>query len=122
MLWFLAQGQVESSGFMELLQSVDKELLGTVMILGTIGFFVSIIVCVCTISSTITNLRVVKMHNTMVQDLLQKGYSVDDIERLTMGQGIGGQVKKLVRAATNRINKTGYQEGNRPVPPVKQTV
>ena len=119
MLWLL--GQAQSSGIVEVIESINPDILGTVMILGTIGFFVTSIVTVVTISGSITNMKVVKMHHAMVKDLLKQGYSVDDIERLTMGQGIGGQVKKLVRAATNRLTKPGQQNANRPVPPVKQT-
>lgn len=114
--------QTQNGGIFELLQSLDKELLGVILIVGTVGIFVTSIVAICTISGAITNLRAMKLHQTMVTDLLQKGYSVDDIERLTMGQGIGGQVKKLVRAATNRLSTSGQSPdpANRPVPPVKQ--
>ena len=49
------------------------------------GIFVISIVTVVTLSSSVTHVKVMKLHQSMVKDLLSQGYSVDDIERLTMG-------------------------------------
>ena len=106
------------SGLMDLLQSLNSELLGAVMIIGTVGFFLTVIITVVTITNAITNVRVMKLHHSTVKDLLNQGYSADDIERVTLGKnGLGNQFKKLVRAATNRISN---YDRNSPAPPVKQ--
>ena len=117
----LAQVQESSSGSLELLQSLNPDALSAVLILATIGTFVTAIITVVTITGAITNARVMKLHHSMVKDLLSQGYSVDDIERHTMGgSGLGKQVTKLVRAATDRISKKPYDNSTRPVPPIKQ--
>jgi len=112
--------QVHESGTFDLLQSLNPEALSAALILAIIGTFVTMIIAIVTITGATTNMRVLKLHHSMVKDLLSQGYSVDDIERLTMGgSGLGKQVKKLVRAATDRISKQ-HSDLTRPVPPIKQ--
>lgn len=102
-----------SSPGIELLQNMNPDVLGAAMILGTILFFVTVVVSIVTICQTITRLAVVRSNKSLVQDLLSKGYSVDDVERLVYGQA---GWNKLTRA----IRKIGKSK-NRAVPPVKAT-
>lgn len=104
--------------------SIFGDALGVILILATIGLIVTLIVTVVCVCRLINNFHIVKMHHRLVNELLQKGYSVDDIERLTVGQGIGGKVKKLYRAAANRMNSNvgkSMNPGQKPVPPIKQS-
>ena len=111
-----------SPGF---LHSISQGPFGIVLIFMTIGFFATVIVTVVSVCRSYTNLKLVKTHHKHVTELLQAGYSVDDIERLTGGgRGFGKKVKKLGRAAMNRLNTAAVKSSKtgKPVPPVKQHV
>lgn len=113
-----------NSEFLEFLKLIDSDILGVVFIIGTIGFFVSLIVMVVAITRTWNNIAMVRMNQRLVQELLQKGYSVDDIERLAYGQAWSHRFCKIFRSAKsqfeNYVNRNKRE--NRPVPPYKQPV
>ena len=108
-----------NSAFIELLQSLDRDVLGAVFIVGTVLFFVTVITSVVTICKTLSNLAAIKSNRTMVEDLLSKGYSVDDVERLVYGQGgfdkLSRVLNRSIRSGVNRIKK----RQSRTSPPVK---
>ena len=114
-----------NSEFLEFVKLIDGDVLGVVFIIGTIGFFVSLIVLVVSISRTWNNIVVVRMNQRLVQELLQKGYSVDDIERLAYGgQAWSHCFRKMFHSAksqfANYVNRNQHE--NQPVPPYKQPV
>jgi len=114
-----------NSEFLEFLKLIDGDILGVVFIIGTIGFFVSLIVMVVAITRTWNNIAMVRMNQRLVQELLQKGYSVDDIERLAYGgQAWSHRFRKMFHSAksqfTNYVNRNKRE--NQPVPPYKQPV
>jgi hypothetical protein len=112
---------------MEMLKHIDGDILGAVFVIGTIGIFVSFIVVVVSIARTWNNIAVVRMNQTLVQDLLEKGYTVDDIERLAYGgQNWSRKFRQLFHSAKSQISslhrrryRNHYE--NQPVPPMKQT-
>lgn len=97
--------------FFQVLQEMNPDVLGAAMILGTILFFVTLIITIITICQTINQLAVLRSNKSLMQDLLSKGYSVDDVERLVYGPG---GWSKLTRA----LSKFAKSK-NRPLPPVK---
>ena len=111
-----------SSPIFDLLQSLDPDVLGAALIVGTILFFVSVIVSVVTICTTFTNLAAMKNNRALVEDLLNKGYSVDDVERLVYGQGGLGKLSRAlnrsIRSGVSRFKK----RPPRTSPPVKAAV
>lgn len=114
-----------NSEFLEFLGMIDNDILGVVFIIGTIGIFVSFIVTVVSIARTWNNIAMVRMNQRLVQDLLQKGYSVDDIERIAFGgPALSKQFRKLFQSAKSQLasfaNRNRYE--NQPVPPYKQSV
>jgi hypothetical protein len=113
------------SEFVEVLRLFDNDLLGVVLVLATIGTFVTLIVSVISISRTWNNLAQIRMNQSLVKDLLNQGYSVEDIERLVYGGGQrwGSRFKQLVQSARSRFSRARnrYEYANQPVPPVKQT-
>lgn len=109
--------QASSNGFFELLQSLDKDPLAAIFIIGTIGSFVTLFILIGALFSTIRNITTTKMCHSMVKELLEKGYSAEETERLVYG-GLPWTKKlsNLMRSATSRLRQP------HPVPPVKQPV
>lgn len=113
-----------NSEFIEFLKLFDNDLLGAVLIIGMIGFFVSFIVMVVTIARTWNNIATVRMNQRLVQELLQKGYSVDEIERLAYrGHAWSHRFRQLFHSAKSQLanlaRRNRYE--NQPVPPFKQS-
>lgn len=117
------------SDFIEILQLFDNDLLGVVLVLTTIGTFVTLIVSVLSIVRTWNNIAQMRMNQSLVKELLNQGYSVDDIERIVYGgQQWGKRFKRLVDTARNGFSKVASRrefarrnEFATPVPPVKQS-
>ncbi len=114
-----------NSEFLEFVKLIDGDVLGAVFIIGTVGIFVSFIVLVVSIARTWNNIAVVRMNQRLIQELLQKGYSVDEIERLAYGGFAWRQrFRKLFRSAKSQfatyVNRNKYE--NQPMPPYKQSV
>jgi hypothetical protein len=115
------------SDFIEVLQQIDNDVLGAVMILSTIGFFLTLLVTIVALFRTFNNVMLTRMNHTMVNSLLAKGYSVEEVERLTFGnQRWGYKLRNVVRSATGhfgRFKRNRYYASsvNPPVPPRKQT-
>ncbi len=113
-----------NSEFLQFLEMLDGDLLGAVLIIGTIGFFISFIVVVASVSKTWNNIAISRMNQNLIQDLLAKGYSVEDIERLAYGgPSWNRKFHKLFKSAKSQfashVRRRRYE--NQPVPPMKQT-
>ena len=76
---------MNESSLIELLQTMNPDVLGATLVVGTIFFFMSLIVSVVTVCNTLTHIVALRSNKSLVQDLLSKGYSVDDVERLVYG-------------------------------------
>lgn len=103
----------------------DGDLLGVVLILSTIGFFLSFIVVVVSVARTWNNIAMVRMTHSLVHELLSQGYTVEDVERLAVGGPRWKQrFRKMFQSTRVQIAKmaarSGYQ--NQPAPPYKQPV
>jgi len=114
---FLAQ----QSEFFELLQSVDSDFVGVMLILTTIFSFVTVIVFVVTVSRTIQSVLVVRSSQRMVEGLLAKGYSVDEVERLVYGHKGWNAFSRMVGRCRDAIRRNNAP-GRHPAPPVKMPV
>ena len=115
----------QSSGpepIFQLLESIGPEPLAAIMIIGTIGGIAITIVSITLTLSTINNITTMRMSQSMVKNLLEKGYSVEDVERLVFGgKPWGRRGKKLIRTARSRWQNQPLDSGQHPMPPVKQT-
>lgn len=109
------------SEFIEFLELFDNDLLGVVLILTTVGTFVTAIVTVVSVSRTWNNLAQQRMNQSLMKDLLSQGYSVDDIERLVHGSPRWtNRFKQFVKSAKDTLIRRKPQYNNQPMPPVKQ--
>ena len=110
--------------FFELLQHVDDEFLGAVLVIATFGFFLTAIVSVVTLARTVNNVATTKMQHSMVKSLLSQGYSVEDTERLAYGSfRWGHKIRHIVHSAKSRLASMRHshpQPTQYPMPPVKQ--
>ena len=70
----------------QLMQRIDPALLGTIGLVATILTFLLFIIAMTTICRTYQNVALARMHNQMINELLAKGYSVDEIQQLVSGQ------------------------------------
>lgn len=112
------------SEFIEFLKLFDDEVLGAVFIIGTIGIFISFITLVVSVTRTWNNIAMVRMNQRLVQELLQKGYSVDDIERLAYGGNVWRQqFRKMIDSAKAQFANLAkrHRHENPPAPPFKQS-
>jgi hypothetical protein len=110
--------------FIDLIQRIDSDFLGVILLIGTIGCFVTAIVFVVSIVRTINNVTLTRMQHSMVKNLLSQGYSVEDTERLAYGtQRWGARIKSIARSASSGIAKfnRSHTANNYPMPPTKQT-
>lgn len=104
--------QAAHSSFFDLFQKVDPDFLGVMGILTTVFTFVFLMVAISTISRTIQNISIARMQNQMINELLAKGYSVQDIQQLVHGS----RKNVLFRFFDN--NRQTYVN-RQPSPPVK---
>ena len=113
--------------FFQLLQQIDEEFLGVVLIIATVGTFVTAIVTVVSLARTVNNLAVTRMQHSMVKNLLAQGYSVEDTERLAYGNyRWGHKLRHFVHSAKTRLARMRHprhpHSAQYPMPPVKQNV
>ena len=105
--------QAANSEFFRLIEKIDPDFLGVIGLVSSILTFVLLIVSVVFVLRTIQKVSLAKMQNQMVNELLSKGYSVDEIQQLVFNN----RRNVLFRFFDNR--KQGYVNRN-PSPPVKR--
>ena len=109
--------------FFQLLQQIDDDFLGVVLIIATVGTFITAIVTVVSLARTVNNVALTRMQHSMVKNLLAQGYSVEDTERLAYGNyRWGHKLRHFVSSAKTRLARMRRhpQPMHYPMPPVKQ--
>lgn len=109
--------------FFELLQHLDEEFLGAILVIATVGIFITTIVSVVTLARTVNNVALTRMQQSMVKNLLAQGYSVEDTERLAYGHQHrwGHKIRHIVNSAKTRFSRVRHPHPRQyPMPPVKQ--
>ena len=103
------------STFFRLAERIDPNLLGAIGLISVVLTFIFLVVSTVTFCRTLQSLSLAKMQNQMINELLAKGYSVDEIQQLVTGS--------RRRNVLFRIFDRGRQAYiNRPAAPVKSTV
>ncbi len=102
------------SSFFQLAERIDSDLLGAIAMVSSILFFLVMTISIVTITRTVQNITLAKMQNQLLNELLAKGYSVDEIHQLVTGKR---------RSVLTRAFDRGRQAyvSRRPAPPVKPT-
>ncbi len=101
----------------DVLSRLDPDIIGACLILGVIGSVGIIITTVVAITDTYKSITMAKISKAMVEDLLARGYSPEEIERLLHGDKAWNKFKRFFAKQQSR-----GREGYRPMPPVKQHV
>ncbi len=83
---FCLLAQTSEPSVFQLLQRIDPDMLGAMGLVATILTFVLITIVMTTLCRTYQNISLAKLHNQMINELLAKGYSVDEIQQLVSGQ------------------------------------
>ncbi|QEG24748.1 hypothetical protein [Mariniblastus fucicola] len=100
------------------LDRVDPGLLSVAMLVAVIGTFILAVVIVGCVATTIQRAIAIRESNKLIVDLLNRGYSADEIERVVYGNiKFSRKVGKFFRNARNAFR----QEERSPVPPTKHT-
>lgn len=105
--------QAANSDFFRLIEKIDPDFLGAILLVSSILTFLLLIVSVVFVLRTIQNVSLAKMQNQMVNELLAKEYSVDEIQQLVYNH----RRNVLFRFFDNR--KQSYVNRH-PSPPVKR--
>lgn len=100
-----------------ILTRIDGDILGVCMILATIGGFALMITTVAMVADIVKSIAMAKMSKQMIEDLMNKGYSASEIERLVYGEPKWNRVRRMFSRLRSKAAPT---VGNRPMPPVKQ--
>ena len=100
----------------DLISRLNPDVIGACLILGVIGSVATIITIVVAVVDTYKSITLAKLSKSMVEDLLARGYSPEEIERLLHGDKAWNKFKRFF--AKQRKSAEAY----RPMPPVKQHV
>lgn len=98
---------------------VDGDTHSAAAIIAVAGAFVLSVVFVICVTTTIQRFIAVRASNKLIMELVNKGFTAEEIERIAYGNSkIGTKVGRFFRDARNGFRKDQRASG-RPVPPVK---
>ena len=105
------------SEFIEFMSSLDPDTVGVMLILTVIGFFVGSTVVLIVLIEARKSVKLAKIQQEMVEDLVNRGFSPEEIHKLVRGENGWDKFCGLFQRKNKESNHGGY----RPVPPVKQS-
>lgn len=113
--------QQGNSELLEFLKSLDQDLLGVAVILTIIGIFGSVITVSVTLIEARKKVKLARLQKETVDDLLSRGYSLEEVERIVFGQSNWDKFCGIFSQKKNHNAPEARTEYRRPVPPQKQT-
>lgn len=120
---FLAQSSANSDAhFFEFLQSLNPDMVGVCMLLTVIGVFGTIIAVSVTLIESRKRIRLAQIQKETVDDLLNRGYALEDIQKLVHGQSGWDKFCGIFNAKSSDVPVDAQTHYRRPVPPNKQPV
>lgn len=114
--------QQGNSELIEFLKTVDQELLGAAVILTIIGTFASIITITVTLIESRKKIRLAKLQKETVDDLLNRGYGLEEVERIVFGQSNWDKFCGIFSQKKNSETREARTTYRHPVPPQKQAI
>ena len=103
--------------FLAFLSQLPEEALVAVVILSMVFTFITILVTTLTIVDYLKTTTLARMSKEMVEELLAKGYTPQEIEPLVHGTSGWKKMRKLFTFAKDRPEF--FDRSGRPMPPVK---
>jgi hypothetical protein len=104
--------QIPKSDFMQLVERIEPEFLGAILIVAVVFSFVTLIVTIVSFTQMIQKITIVRTNHRLIEHLLAQGMSADDIERLVFGKKRWPSLSKMMR-------RHNIQNAHPPVAPVK---
>lgn len=100
-----------------IIDRIDSGALAVISIIAVIGGFALAIVVVGCVSTTIQRVITIRESNRLILELLNRGYSPEEIERVAYGNSkFSKKVGRFFRDARNMFRK---EENQKAVPPAK---
>ena len=106
------------SELLEFLSQLPEEALAACLILSIIFTFITVIVTIHSIADAHKSITLARMSKQMIDDLLARGYSPEEIEPLVNGKKGWMKLGKIFGMAKSYF--PDGRKGREPVPPVKQ--
>ena len=100
------------TGLLRILDKIDPDILGAMGIVGTVLVFVFSIITVTSITRAVQGITLARMQRSLIQDMLAKGYSCEEINMLVNGKQKGILSRLFDSRSQEYVNA-------RPAPPVK---
>lgn len=112
-MFLFCANRASQSGLIGIIDRMDPDLIGAIGIIGTVFFFIFAIVAVTSITRAVQMIALAKMQRKLIQEMLAKGYSCNDISMLINGKQKGIFARLFDSRSQEYVNA-------RPVPPVKE--
>lgn len=105
----------------DVVQHFDKDALSAALIIAIVGVILLAIVLACLIASTIQRVTAIRESNRLIMELLDRGYSADEIERVAYGGGaFGNKVSRIYRNVKRKFRgQPASVFARRAAPPMK---
>ena len=104
----------------QLLSQLPEEALAAILILSLIFTFLTTLVTVMCVADSYKTLKLARMSKELIEDLLAKGYTPQEIEPLVNGPHRWQKMRQLFASLKNRMNHR-ERPFRHPAPPVKRT-
>lgn len=103
-MYLLGQEAIETGAAAStIVERVDPDALGAMMVLSVIGGVFALVAIVWMVSRMITNIFAHRENTRLVTDLLNRGYSPDEIQKLVAGCDVGlGKANENLKTAAHR--------------------
>ena len=112
----LAQNAAQNE-FLAFLNRLPEEAIVALLILSLIFTFITVFITTLTLIDYKKSTTLARMSKEMIEDLLAKGYSPEEIEPLVHGTSGWKKMRKLFQFAKDRPEY--FDRYRRPAPPVK---
>lgn len=112
--------QAPQSELLTFLGDLPSEAVAAMFILAIIFTFITVIATTLATIDMFKSIALAKLSKQMVDELLAKGYTPQEIEPLVNGSSGWKKMRKLIAFAKQKSGYEFQDRYGRPVPPVKQ--
>ena len=114
--------QSSNSEIFHIVERMNPELLGAIAMVGTILTFVMVMLSIFVVSRTIQNIYLSRMQNQMLNELIAKGYSVEEIQQLVYNNRRSALFRFFDKRSQSYVNRALNRKtvmDRDPAPPIK---
>jgi hypothetical protein len=104
----------------DFINRIDGDALAAATIIAVVGIIVVCVVLTVCVTVTIQRVVAIRESNKLIMELVNRGFSADEIESITYGNmKLSKKVGKMFRDARNAFRTPQEGSGQMPAPPVK---